>query len=99
MTTPAGPAELGPRVQAGDRLALARLLSLIEKGDRDAVETAFTLPSADDVHTVGFTGAPGAGKSTLIDAVAAHLRAEGARVGVLAVDPSSPYTGGALLGD
>ncbi len=99
MTGPAAAAELGPRVQAGDRLALAQLLSLIEKGDRDAVETAFTFPMADDVHAVGFTGAPGVGKSTLIDAVAARLRAHGARVGVLAVDPSSPYTGGALLGD
>jgi len=91
--------ELGRRIRQGDRLALARLLSLIESGDRAALECAFEIPVADDAQVVGFTGAPGVGKSTLIDAVVASLRSEGARVGVLAVDPSSPCSGGALLGD
>ena len=99
MTGPGSATELGRRVQDGDRLALARLLSLLEKGDPIAVETAFTLPTGADLHVVGITGAPGAGKSTLIDALAASVRAAGTRVGILAVDPSSPYSGGALLGD
>jgi LAO/AO transport system kinase len=92
-------AELGRRVLDGDRLALARLLSLIEKGDPAAVEAAFSMPLMDDAHVIGVTGAPGVGKSTLVDAVAGGFREAGARVGVLAVDPSSPYSGGALLGD
>ena len=85
-------AELGRRVGGGDRLALARLLSLIEAGDVAALEATFELPVPAATHTIGFTGAPGAGKSSLIDHVARHLRGQGVRVGVLAVDPSSPYT-------
>ena len=99
MTGPATAGELGGRACAGDRLALARLLSLLERGEPDAVETAFALPVPDAAHVVGFTGPPGAGKSTLIDAVTAAVRGTGAQVAVLAVDPSSPFTGGALLGD
>lgn len=99
MTGPATTADLVRRLQDGDRLALARMLSLLEKGDPDATESAFSLPSAADLHVIGVTGSPGAGKSTLIDALVAGLRAQGTRVGVLAVDPSSPYSGGALLGD
>ena len=92
-------AELGRRVGEGDRLALARLLSLVEAGDVAALEATFELPVPAATHTIGFTGAPGAGKSSLIDQVARDLRGQDIRVGVLAVDPSSPYTGGALLGD
>jgi LAO/AO transport system kinase len=80
-------------------MALARLLTAVERGDGQAVESAFALPVDQSGQVVGVTGSPGAGKSTLIDAVVATLRAVDERVGVLAVDPSSPYSGGALLGD
>ncbi len=66
-------------------------------GKRELLQTLY--PFSGRAHTVGFTGPPGAGKSTLVDQVIRHLRAQGKRVGVLAVDPSSPFTGGALLGD
>jgi LAO/AO transport system kinase len=85
----------------GDRASLARLLSVVEAGGDDAQTALADLPVtlADGVWTVGITGAPGSGKSTLTDRHVHHLRATGARVAVLAVDPSSPYTGGAILGD
>ena len=84
----------------GDRAALARLLSLIERGGQDARHVGrLAAPRAGDAYTVGLTGAPGAGKSTLTSAVVAQLRAGGRAVAVLAVDPSSPFTGGAILGD
>jgi LAO/AO transport system kinase len=87
--------------RGGDRGALARLLSVVEGGGDDARAAIASLPvtAADHAWTVGITGAPGAGKSTLTDHVVAHLRGDGARVAVLAVDPSSPFTGGAILGD
>jgi LAO/AO transport system kinase len=77
----------------GDRAALGRLLTLVERGDAPAV------PADDASYTVGITGAPGAGKSTLTAALIGHLRAAGMPVAVLAIDPSSPFTGGAILGD
>lgn len=77
----------------GDRAALARLLTLVERGQ------APTIPTDERSYTVGITGAPGAGKSTLTGALIGHLRSLGARVAVLAIDPSSPFTGGAILGD
>jgi LAO/AO transport system kinase len=88
-------------VRDGDRGALARLLSIVETGGDDAraAMTALPVSAADRAWTVGITGAPGAGKSTLTAALVRHLRAAGARIGVLAVDPSSPFTGGAILGD
>jgi LAO/AO transport system kinase len=87
--------------RAGDRAALARLLSVVETGGDDARTALAALPVtvADDAWTVGITGAPGAGKSTLTDHVVAHLRDAGERVAVLAIDPTSPFTGGAILGD
>ena len=86
--------------RAGDRGALARLLSLVERGGRPAHEVGrLTYPLAGRAYTVGLTGAPGAGKSTLTSAVVAAGRATGDRIAVLAIDPSSPYTGGAILGD
>jgi LAO/AO transport system kinase len=86
--------------RAGETRALARAITLVERGD-PAVR-----PLLDEVLAVaprpvvwGFTGAPGSGKSTLVDVLVERLRAEGHRVAVLAVDPTSPFTGGAILGD
>ncbi|CAB4884208.1 unannotated protein [freshwater metagenome] len=85
---------------AGDRAALARLLSLIERGaDEARVIGRLSYPLGGRAYTVGLTGAPGAGKSTLTSAAIGHLRSLGHEVAVLAIDPSSPFTGGAILGD
>ncbi len=85
---------------AGDRRALARLLSLLERGGPAAADALRALyPRGGRAHIIGITGAAGSGKSTLVAALARHYRDRGATVGVLAVDPTSPYTGGALLGD
>jgi len=94
-------AALVEAARRGERVALARLLSVVEAGGDDARVALSGLPVtvADDAWTVGVTGAPGAGKSTLTDQLISHLRAAGERVAVLAVDPSSPFTGGAILGD
>jgi LAO/AO transport system kinase len=98
--TSASTAELVERTRAGDRGALARLLSLIEAGGADAVDAVACLyPHTGGAWTIGVTGAPGAGKSTLTDRLIARLRRDGEEVGVLAVDPTSPLTGGAILGD
>ena len=84
----------------GDRGSLARLLSLIERGGDDArIIGRLTYPKSGNAYTVGITGAPGAGKSTLTSAVIGNLRAQDVQVAVLAIDPSSPFTGGAILGD
>ena len=93
-------AQLFGAAAKGDRGALARLLSLAERGGDQGREVArLASPHAGRGYVVGITGAPGAGKSTLTSALIGELRARGARVGVLAIDPSSPYTGGAILGD
>jgi LAO/AO transport system kinase len=93
-------AELADAAVAGDRRALARLLTAVE--NRTAIAEAALkrlYPSTGRAHLVGITGAPGAGKSTLVAALIAEVRAVGRAVAVVAVDPSSPITGGALLGD
>ncbi len=93
-------AVLFDRARAGDRGALARLLSFVERGGdaaRSVAATAFGAAGA--ATTVGITGAPGAGKSTLTSALCRTMRADGLDIGVLAIDPSSPFTGGAILGD
>jgi LAO/AO transport system kinase len=83
-----------------DRGAVARLISLVEAGGDTAAEAAARLfPHTGGVYTVGITGAPGAGKSTLTDRLIVRIRQQGDEVGVLAVDPTSPFTGGAILGD
>ena len=84
---------------AGDRRALSRIISLVEAGDEIGEELVCQVAPVLSSLVVGFTGAPGAGKSTLINAYIGWLRAGGRRVAVLAVDPSSPLTGGAILGD
>jgi LAO/AO transport system kinase len=84
----------------GDPRAVARLISLVENGDPLLPEVAAALaPHTGQAQVVGLTGAPGVGKSTTTNELVRTLRAQGHRVGVLAVDPSSPFTGGAILGD
>jgi LAO/AO transport system kinase len=86
--------------RGGNRAALARLLSVIERGGEPARELgSLSYPLAGTGYTVGITGAPGAGKSTLTSALLGVVRRDVDRVGVLAIDPSSPFTGGAILGD
>lgn len=94
------PAELVERARDGDRAALARMLSLVERGGPEARAVGRrTHPLGGAGYTLGITGAPGAGKSTLTSALVARIRADGPAVAVLAIDPSSPFTGGAILGD
>ena len=84
----------------GDRAATARLLSLIERGGEPGRAVGrLAYPKSGEGYTVGLTGAPGAGKSTLTSATIGHLRSLDLEVAVLAIDPSSPFTGGAILGD
>ncbi|MTA93905.1 MAG: methylmalonyl Co-A mutase-associated GTPase MeaB [Actinobacteria bacterium] len=85
---------------AGDRAALARVLSLLERGDTVAREVGrLAYQRSGSGYTVGITGAPGAGKSTLTSALIRHIRQQDIEIAVLAIDPSSPFTGGAILGD
>ncbi|MGZ4784506.1 MAG: methylmalonyl Co-A mutase-associated GTPase MeaB [Acidimicrobiales bacterium] len=94
------PAELVDVATRGDRAALARLLTIVEHGgDEAAADDRLIFAASGRAHTVGLTGSPGAGKSTLTNALISSARASGQRVGVLAIDPSSPFTGGAILGD
>jgi LAO/AO transport system kinase len=88
------------RALAGDRVATAKLLSLVEQGGAGARAVVSRLhPHTGRAWSVGITGAPGAGKSTLTDELVMCMRDEDLDVGVLAVDPSSPFSGGAILGD
>jgi len=92
--------ELVAGLRAGDRRAVARLISLVEDGAPEASEAIREVyPLTGHASTVGITGAPGAGKSTLIDGLIARIRAASLTVGVIAVDPTSPFSGGAILGD
>ncbi|MBI4337577.1 MAG: methylmalonyl Co-A mutase-associated GTPase MeaB [Chloroflexi bacterium] len=87
-------------MRAGDRGALARLLTMVEEGGEAAAQVLLTVhPHAGGAQTVGVTGPPGAGKSTLVDQLARRYRSQGQTVGILAIDPSSPFSGGAFLGD
>lgn len=100
MARTSDPDELFAAALDGDRGAVARLLSLIERGGEPARRVGrLAYPRSGDGYTIGLTGAPGAGKSTLTSATIGHLRRTGLEVAVLAIDPSSPFTGGAILGD
>jgi LAO/AO transport system kinase len=99
-TDESGVGQMMERLRAGDVRALARAVSVVEDGGGAAAELlAACKEFAGRALRVGVTGPPGAGKSTLVDQMARWLRGEGLRVGVVAVDPTSPFTGGALLGD
>lgn len=104
MTTSTRPGRdiptLVSRAREGDPRSVARLISLVENGDPKLPEVAAALaPYAGRAQVVGLTGSPGVGKSTTTNELVRALRKAGSRVGVLAVDPSSPFTGGAILGD
>ncbi|HJQ83491.1 MAG TPA: methylmalonyl Co-A mutase-associated GTPase MeaB [Candidatus Binatia bacterium] len=94
------PGELIDRMLGGDRVALARLMTLVENRAPGVPALMSRLhPHTGRAQVIGITGPPGAGKSTLTDRITARLRAREARVGVVAVDPTSPFSGGAVLGD
>jgi GTPase len=94
------PDALVERMLAGDRRALARLITRVENREAGVPEIMRRVhPRTGQAYTVGVTGPPGAGKSTLVDRLLAAIRKTGATVGVVAVDPTSPFTGGAVLGD
>ncbi len=100
MARTSDPDELFMAALDGDRGALARLLSLIERGGAPGRRVGrLAYPKSGQAYTVGMTGAPGSGKSTLTSAIIGHLRSQEIEVAVLAIDPSSPFTGGAILGD
>jgi len=92
--------ELLPRVLKGDVAAIARLLSRAEAADpecRDALGEVYA--RAGKAHVIGITGVPGSGKSTMVSVLAARLRQMGHKIGIIAIDPSSPYSGGSIMGD
>src|ERR1700682_4517979 len=88
------------RALEGDRRSIAKVISLVERGgDGARIAIQMLHPRTGNAWSIGITGAPGAGKSTLTDQLVGRLRAGGGDVGVLAVDPTSPFSGGAILGD
>lgn len=92
--------ELAERVLARDKRAAARLITLIENEEQEALKALSQLhENTGKAHIIGITGPPGAGKSTVVDKLAKRFRAENKTVGIIAVDPTSPFTGGAILGD
>ncbi|HLJ74762.1 MAG TPA: ATP-binding cassette domain-containing protein, partial [Thermoanaerobaculia bacterium] len=87
-------------IKAGDVRALGKAISLIEREAPDAERILAELyASTGRARIVGITGSPGAGKSTLVSALAKHYRKQQKRIGIVAVDPTSPFSGGAILGD
>ncbi len=100
MSRATDPDELFDAALTGDRGAIARMLSLIERGGEPARQVGrLAYSRSGSAYTVGMTGAPGAGKSTLTSSLIGHMRSLAIEVAVLAIDPSSPFTGGAILGD
>jgi LAO/AO transport system kinase len=93
-------AELAAGVRNGDRASIAKAISLMEQGGMAADALGAELfPFTGNAHVIGLTGAPGAGKSTLTDRIIATVRNSGDEIGILAIDPTSPFSGGAILGD
>jgi GTPase len=91
---------LAEKIIQGDMRATAQLIRRIDDGDSGVfAELALLYRHAGRAHVIGFTGSPGVGKSTLVDRVVSRFRQDGSTVGILAVDPTSPFTGGAILGD
>ena len=91
---------LVPRALASDNAAMARLMTRAEAGVPECREAMAQLyAKAGRAHVIGITGVPGSGKSTLVSTLTLKLRASGKRVGIIAVDPSSPYSGGSIMGD
>lgn len=100
MTSNSPVLELANRVRAGELRALARAISIVEDHAHESTALLKALfPSSGKASILGFTGSPGAGKSTLVDQVAGEYRKQGKTIGVVAVDPTSPFSGGAILGD
>ena len=92
--------ELADRLLAGEQRALSRVISMLERGEPAAADVMRSIDSrTGHAYTLGITGPPGAGKSTIVDQLTRHLRGQDMRVGIVAVDPTSPFSGGALLGD
>ncbi len=92
--------EWAEKIFAADRRAIGRAISAVESGDEASVRLLKRLfPKAGRAYVIGITGSPGVGKSTLVEKLAGEYRAGGARVGIVAVDPTSPFSGGAILGD
>jgi len=91
--------ELVDKMKRGERLALAKLMTLVENRESETAEVMSAIHGVGSASIIGITGPPGAGKSTLLDALTEKLRGLGRKVGIVAVDPSSPFSGGAVLGD
>lgn len=91
--------DLLERMKRGERLALAKLMTLVENREAETAEIMSAIHGIGSAPVVGITGPPGAGKSTLLDALTSTFRQQGRSVGIVAVDPSSPFSGGAVLGD
>ena len=92
--------EISERLLAGEQRALSRLITLLERGDPAAAEAMKAVDGhTGRAYTVGITGPPGSGKSTIVDQLTQLVRETGSKVGIIAVDPTSPFTGGAILGD
>ncbi|HEX7400877.1 MAG TPA: hypothetical protein VF369_01750, partial [candidate division Zixibacteria bacterium] len=94
------PMTLLERFYQGDKIALSKIISYVENQSSDYRQVLAQLyPKSGRAYRIGFTGPPGAGKSTIVDKLTSFLVKENKMVGIIAVDPTSPFTGGALLGD
>ncbi|NQW22083.1 MAG: methylmalonyl Co-A mutase-associated GTPase MeaB [SAR202 cluster bacterium] len=92
--------EIAQRLLAGEQRALSRLITMLERGDPAAADAMKVVDGhTGRAYTVGITGPPGAGKSTIVDQLTQLVRKTGSKVGIIAVDPTSPFSGGAILGD